>query len=50
MDGQFSLSEVRAQLPSISEQLIKRVLQQMKADGRLKLYGRGRGASWEKID
>ena len=50
MDGQFSLSEVRAQLPSISEQLIKRVLQQMKADGRLKLDGRGRGASWEKID
>ena len=50
MEGQFSLSEIRAQLPSISEQLIKRVLQQMKADGRLRLVGRGRGARWERID
>ena len=50
MDGGFSLSEVRAQLPSVSEQLIKKVLQQMKTDGRLKLTGRGRGARWEKID
>ena len=50
VEGQFSLSEVRAQLPSVSEQLIKRVLQQMKADGRLRLSGRGRGAKWQKID
>ena len=50
MEGQFSLSEIRAQLPSVSEQLIKRVLQQMKADGRLRLVGRGRGARWERID
>ena len=50
MEGQFSLSEIRAQLPSVSEQLIKRVLQQMKADGRARLAGRGRGARWEKLD
>ena len=49
-EGRFSLSEVRAQLPSVSEQLIKQVLQQMKADGHLKLTGRGRGALWEKIN
>jgi len=30
-EGQFSLSEIRVQLPSVSEQLIRRVLQQMKA-------------------
>jgi Fic family protein len=49
-EGQFSLSEIRAQLPSVSEQLVRRVLQQMKADGRLKLVGRGRGARWERLD
>jgi Fic family protein len=49
MDGQFSLSEIRAQLPSVSEQLVKRVLQQMKAAGHLKLDGRGRGAKWGKV-
>ena len=49
-EGQFSLSEIRVQLPSVSEQLIRRVLQQMKADGRLRLVGRGRGARWEKLN
>ncbi|MBN1289129.1 MAG: Fic family protein [Actinobacteria bacterium] len=48
-DGQFSLSEIHAKLPGVSEQLVKRVLQQMKADGRLKLSGKGRGARWEKV-
>lgn len=49
-EGDFSLSEIRAQLPSVSEQLIKRVLQQMKAGGRLKLTGHGRSARWEIVD
>jgi Fic family protein len=48
--GEFSLSEIRAQLPSVSEQLIKRVLQQMKSDGYVRLTGRGRGARWERVD
>ena len=47
-EGQFSLSEIRSQLPSVSDQLIRRVLQHMKADGSLRLVGRGRGARWEK--
>lgn len=49
-EGEFSLSDIRAQLPSVSEQLIKRVLQQMKSDGRVRLTGRGRGARWKEID
>lgn len=49
MEGPFALSEIRAQLPSVSEQLIKRVLQQMKVEGRLKLIGHGRSARWEKV-
>jgi len=50
MERQFSLSEIRAQLPSVSEQLIRRVLQQMKAVGSLKLTGHGRSARWERVD
>lgn len=49
-EGEFSLSDIRAQLPSVSEQLIKRVLQQMKADGRVSLSGHGRGARWKTND
>jgi Fic family protein len=49
-EGQFSLSEIRVQLPSVSDQLVRRVLQQMKSDGSLRLVGRGRGARWERLD
>lgn len=48
--GVFSLSEIRAQLPSVSEQLIKKVFQQLKVEGRLRLTGHGRSARWEKVD
>lgn len=50
MEGDFSLSEIRARLPSVSEQLIKKVLQQLKAEGRLRLTGHGRSARWKKVD
>jgi Fic family protein len=49
-EGKFALSEIRAQLPSVSEQLIKKVLQQMKAEGLVRLSGHGRGAVWERVD
>lgn len=49
-EGEFSLSEMRARLPSVSEQLIRRVFQQLKAEGRLRLTGHGRSARWEKVD
>lgn len=49
-EGEFSLSEMRARLPSVSEQLIRKVLQQLKAEGRLRLTGHGRSARWEKVD
>jgi Fic family protein len=49
-EAEFSLAEIRAKLPSVSEQLIKRVLQQMKADGYLKLTGHGRSARWKRVD
>ena len=43
----FSLADLQAQCPSVSSQLIKKVLSNMKAKGFVRLRGRGRGASWE---
>ena len=45
--GSFSLSDLKLQAPSASVQLIKKVLGKLKAEGRVRLRGRGRGASWE---
>jgi hypothetical protein len=42
----FTLADLSAQLPSVSPQLIKKVLAQMKKRGQVRLAGRGRGAQW----
>ncbi len=47
--GPFSLSELRATLPAVSVQLVKRVLGEMKKAGAVRLVGRGRGAHWEVV-
>ncbi len=47
--GSFTLAELRAQVPSVSAQLIKQVLAEMKKTGRVRLVGRGRGARWEIV-
>ena len=44
--GQFSLSDLTRELKSASLQLVKKVLAQLKDEGRLELTGRGRGARW----
>lgn len=44
--GTFTLADIQAQCPSVSIQLIKKVLAQLKNDGRVILTGRGRGAKW----
>lgn len=46
--GQFTLSEIQAECPSVSLPLIKKVLAERKQAGALKLTGRGRGARWER--
>jgi Fic family protein len=48
-DVLFTLGELRLQLPSVSVQLIKKVLMDMKERGELALEGRGRGARWSRI-
>ena len=45
--GPFTLGDIAGQLPSVSEQLIKKVMGEMKKAGELRLIGRGRGARWE---
>ena len=47
--GPFTLADIRAELPSVSSQLIKKSLAQLKAKGVLRLIGRGRGARWEIV-
>ncbi|MBN2383597.1 Fic family protein [bacterium] len=46
---QFTLGDIAAQLPSVSTQLIKKILAQLKKQGKIRLMGRGRGAHWEII-
>ena len=44
---QFTLGDLAAQLPAASPQLIKKVLAELKKQGKVRLVGRGRGARWE---
>ncbi|HOD83331.1 MAG: Adenosine monophosphate-protein transferase SoFic [Planctomycetes bacterium ADurb.Bin126] len=45
--GPFALGDISAQFPSVSVQLVKKVLGELKQTGQLRLTGRGRGARWE---
>jgi len=47
--GPFSLSELHSALPTLSRQLVKKVLAEMKSAGKVRVVGRGRGAVWENI-
>jgi len=46
---QFTLGDLAAQVPAASPQLIKKVLAEMKQQGKVRLLGRGRGARWEVV-
>jgi prophage maintenance system killer protein/REP element-mobilizing transposase RayT len=46
---QFTLGDLATQLPAASPQLIKKVLSELKNQGKIRLIGRGRGARWEII-
>ena len=45
----FTLGDVRSELPAVSSQLIKKVLAELKTQGKVRLSGRGRGARWEVV-
>jgi Fic family protein len=42
----FTLADIAAQCPSVSSQMIKKVLADLKQEGLVHLTGRGRGARW----
>ena len=44
--GSFSLADLRGVCPSVSPQLIKKILQEKKKAGEIRLEGKGRGARW----
>jgi Fic family protein len=47
--GDFTLADLSAEVPSASPQLIKKVLSELKNEGRVRLSGRGRGAKWKMV-
>ena len=46
---QFTLGDLVAQLPAASPQLIKKMLAELKKNGKVRLIGRGRGARWQLV-
>ncbi len=46
--GNFKLSDIVNLEKSISRDLIQKVLNEMKSEGLISLYGRGRGAYWKR--
>ena len=45
-EGAFSLADITGQCPSVSPQMVKKVLAALKREGIVELTGRGRGARW----
>lgn len=45
----FRISDIERELPSVSRELIRNVLKQLRADGVLVLRGRGRGSRYEPV-
>jgi hypothetical protein len=48
--GQFTLADIQAACPSVSVQLIKKVLARLKTEERASLTGKGRGARWRVMN
>lgn len=46
---QFTLADLAAQVPAVSPQMIKKVLAELKEEGKVRLIGKGRGARWEIV-
>jgi Fic family protein len=45
--GPFTLADLKAQVPFVSPQLLKKVLASLKREGRVRAWGHGRSARWE---
>lgn len=47
-DGDFGLADLERKCPGVSRDMVRRVLRDLRADGRVFCRGRGRAARWEK--
>ena len=48
--GSFTLRDLRAACPTASVDLVRRVLNDLKAAGRVRALGRGPGARWARLE
>lgn len=48
LDGDFTLAELERRCPGVSRDMIRRVLRNLRREGRLACLGRGPGAQWRK--
>ena len=48
--GRFTLADLVVRSPGTSPQLIKKILAELKREGRVRLSGKGRGAEWEVVN
>lgn len=46
----FSISEIEADCPGVSREMVRHVLRQMKHGGEIALRGKGRGAKWARLN
>lgn len=49
-DGKFKVSDIKAECPGVSLDLIRKVLKDMRSKGLVGCLGRGQNAQWEKSD
>jgi Fic family protein len=49
INGEFSLSDIQKINPQINRELIKKVLFQLKSNGKIKLIGAGRASRWKNV-
>lgn len=45
----FAISEIEAECPGVSRDMVRHVLRQMRSRGELEVRGRGRGAKWVRL-
>ena len=49
MDGPFGIADVERACPSVGRDLIRRVMNRWRAEGRVKTLSRGRDARWQRV-
>jgi len=48
IEGEFGVSDLERLCPAVSRDMIRRLLRDLKAAGRVECIGRGPGAKWRK--